>query len=89
MLVCNLQLGLRNQTVVALDEQGKDKAMLHVEIEKLPETICGYYYGYNENEVYLNGPSAMCHKVADDIKDFASTLYENREPIKVIIVERG
>lgn len=89
MLVCNLQLGLRNQTVVALDEQGQNRAMLHVEIERLPETICGYYYGYNEDEVYLNGPHIMCHKVADDIKDYASTLYADKEPIKVIVVERG
>jgi hypothetical protein len=89
MLVCGLQLGLRNQTVLILNERGDNVGMFHTEIEKLPETICGYYYNHGEDEIYLNGPSIMCHKVADDIKDVSLALYADKEPIKVIVVERG
>ena len=84
ILISELQLGLKDQTLISVDELGNYKSVARVELNNLPDTICGFYYGYGVHKVVLRGPAQLVDKVTDDTKHVASVLYADREPINIV-----
>lgn len=87
ILVTELQLGLKDQTLIAIDELGNYKSIARVEIDNLPGAICGFYYGYGGIAAHIKGPIEMARKVAEEARQVASVLYADREPMNIIIKE--
>lgn len=88
ILVSELQLGLKDQTLISIDEFGNYKSIARVDLNNLPGTICGFYYGYGGTEVHLKGPKQMAEKVANEAKEVALALYGNNvKPMNIIIEE--
>lgn len=86
ILITELQLGMKEQTIYAVDDQGNNQSTIKTELQSIPDTICGFYYAYNGEEVKLYGPRALCEEVEDSIKSIASSLYANNRPIKITIL---
>ena len=87
ILVSELQLGLKDQTLISIDELGNYKSIARVEMDNLPGAICGFYYGYGGTAVHIKGPIEVARKVAEETKQVASALYADREPINIIVKE--
>ena len=87
ILVSELQLGLKEQTLISVDELCNYKSVARMDLDNLPGAICGFYYGYNGSKVILKGPKQLARKVADDTKDVALALYADRNPINIVIEE--
>ena len=85
-LITELQLGMKEQTIYVVDDQGNNKTEIRTELQSIPDTICGFYYTYNGEEVQLHGPRALCEEVEDSIKSIASSLYANNRPMKIVIL---
>lgn len=80
-----IELGVKEQTLYSIDDKGNIKSVARIELDNLPDAICGFYYGYDGHEVHILGPEQMCTKVAEEVKEISSTLYADKEPIRIII----
>ena len=54
-------------------------------MSNLADALCGFYYNYSGEKVILQGPEALCQKIATEANTICTQAYANREPINIVI----
>lgn len=86
ILLCELQLGTKEQTIIGYDAAtNKQKVQARIEMSNLADALCGFYYNYSGEKVILQGPEALCQKIATEANTICAQAYANREPINIVI----
>lgn len=87
IILTNIQFGMKDQTIFVVNDQTDQiKTIARVEIETLPEALCGFYYNNDGHIMQIKGPKDYCNRIVEKTKEKALELYGDRTPINFVIV---
>ena len=87
-LVTNIQLGLKDQTIYQISEDGNLSRIAQVELKDLGDTLCGLYSTNNADEAIIRGPKDMALKVESQARKCYFTLF-SKDDINITIYEEN
>ena len=73
-LITNIQIGLKDQTIFKIDENGNVSKIAQVELQNLGDALCGLYTA-NIDEAIIRGPKEMALKVESEARENRLALF--------------